>query len=108
MCAICYDLATESHWSDAVSRTPAAGDAPLRSRHQRLIAVKAALAPFGLTVSATGVGRHLVISNGKGSSEVASSLPATWQAAERLMSHSIDVLDPDLIAAVSTARARRT
>lgn len=104
MCLICYEFAPDSHWSDALPLNAGSGGQPVRVRHRRLRAVMALLAPYGLTVSDPGVGRHLVVSDRKGVSLVASDLPALWRAAQRLSPRAIDVLDPDLPGVVPVDR----
>jgi hypothetical protein len=51
-------------------------------------------------VSDPGTGPHWVIGNHKGAAEVAAGLPAIWQAADRLSSRPVDVLDPTLLDAL--------
>ena len=99
MCLICYEFAADSHWSDALALDAGSGSRQLRVRHRRLRAVKALLAPYGLTVSDPGVGRHLVVSDRKGASKMAADLPALWRAAQSLSPRAIDVLDPALLGA---------
>ena len=101
MCVLCYELADEGHWTEAVSSDDQAGGLGRRARHRRLRILAATLAPYGLTVSDPGAGRHVVISDRKGASEVAAGLPAIWQAAQRLSSRRIDVLDPALLDALA-------
>jgi hypothetical protein len=96
---LCYELAPEDHWSDGVS-SGEAGEPPARSRHRRTRMLSAVLAPYGLTVSDPGSGRHVTIADRKGAAEVAAGLPAIWQAADRLSPRPVDVLDPALLAAL--------
>ncbi|MEN3270858.1 hypothetical protein [Pseudonocardia sp.] len=104
MCVLCYELAPEDHWSDnAVMGEPTAS--PHRSRHRRTRILSAVLAPYGLTVSDPGSGPHRVISDRKGASEIAAALPAVWQAADRLGSRPVDVLDPVLLDALAEGSA---
>jgi hypothetical protein len=107
MCVLCYELADEGHWAEAVASGGEADDPPRRARYRRLRILAATLAPYGLTVSDPGVGRHLVISDRKGASEVAAGLPAVWQAAQRLSRRRIDVLDPELLDALASAKGER-
>jgi hypothetical protein len=100
MCVLCYELAPEDHWTDDVSDGEAT-DVPGRPRYRRTRILSAVLAHYGLTVSDPGSGPHCVIADRKGSAEVVAGLPAVWQAAERLSSREIDVLDPDLLAALA-------
>jgi hypothetical protein len=100
MCVLCYELAPEDHWSDGVP-TGGVVEPPARSRHRRTRILSAVLAPYGLTVSDPGTGRHCTIADRKGSAEVAAGLPAVWQAAGRLSPRPIDVLDPALLAALA-------
>ena len=97
MCSICCEFAADRHWSDALAPDTGAGGQTLRVRHRRLRAVKAVLAPYGLTASDPGAGRHLVVTDRKGASIVASDLPALWRAAQGLSPRGIDVLDPDVL-----------
>jgi hypothetical protein len=97
MCVLCYEFADESHWADVGE----AGEPPARVRHRRLRMVAAVLAPYGLTVSDPGVGRHVVVSDRKGAAEMATTLPSIWQAAQRLTTRRIDVLDEALLDALA-------
>jgi hypothetical protein len=101
MCVLCDELADQVHWADAVGSGGEASAPPRHDRHRRLRVLAAILTPYGLTVSDPGVGRHLVISDRKGASEVAAGLPAVWQAAQRLSPRRIDVLDPHLLDALA-------
>jgi hypothetical protein len=99
---LCYELAPEDHWSDRVT-TGATSGPPLRERHRRTRVLAAVLAPYGLTVSDPGTGRHLTIADRKGAAEVAAGLPAVWAAADRLAPRPVDPLDPVLLAALAEA-----
>jgi hypothetical protein len=96
VCVLCYELALENHWSD---QRPADEPTPIRSvaRHRRTRLLAAVLAPYGLTVSDPGTGPHRIIADRKGAAEIAAALPAIWQAADRLSSRTVDVLDPALL-----------
>ncbi|MCU1671471.1 MAG: hypothetical protein JWP40_4398 [Blastococcus sp.] len=106
MCAICYELAPEDHWSDAVSADAGASGATVRARARRARILTAVLAPYGLTVSDPGSGRHLTIADRKGAAEVVAGLPAVWEAANRLSPRPVDVLDPRLLDALDDAERR--
>ncbi|MDT7671999.1 MAG: hypothetical protein QOC74_4782 [Pseudonocardiales bacterium] len=99
VCVLCYDLAPEDHWADAAP-PGGSGGAARSARHRRKRLLAAVLAPYGLTVSDPGTGPHWVIGNRKGAEDVAVGLPAIWQAADRLSSRPIDVLDPRLLEAL--------
>lgn len=106
MCVLCVEFAREHHWSDAA---PAAGDPGewrARARYRRVRLLSDVLRPYGLTVSDGGTGRHIVISDRKGSSEVAADLPAVWRAGQRLSPRRIDALDPVLLEALERAGGR--
>jgi hypothetical protein len=100
MCVLCYEFAGEDHWADAVTGGEAE-DLPLRARYRRLRIVAAVLSSYGLTVSDPGVGRYVVISDRKGASEMATTLPSVWQAAQRLSGRRIDALDEALLDALA-------
>jgi hypothetical protein len=99
MCVLWYELAPEDHWADATPGAEPSG-AARSARHRRRRLLAAVLAPYGLTVSDPGTGPHWVIGNHKGAAEVAAGLPAIWQAADRLSSRPVDVLDPTLLDAL--------
>jgi hypothetical protein len=101
MCVLCYEFADEDHWADAVVAGGDASGLPMRARYRRLRIVAAVLSPYGLTVSDPGAGRHVVISDRKGASEIAAALPSVWQAAQRLSAHRIDALDDALLDALA-------
>jgi hypothetical protein len=102
VCVLCYELAPQDHWSDGVTSGATPGP-PLRDRHRRTRVLAAVLAPYGLTVSDTGTGRHLTVADRKGAAEVAAGLPAVWAAAGRLSPRPVDPLDPVLLAALAGA-----
>ncbi len=106
MCVLCVEFAGEDHWSDAVPAAGAPGERRARARYRRVRLLSDVLAPYGLTVSDGGTGRHVVVSDRKGASEVAAELPAVWQAAQRLAPRRIDALDPVLLEALEHAVRR--
>lgn len=108
MCVLCYEFAREEHWTEAL--TTSAGDSvPLEpaARYRRLAILNAVVRPYGLTVSDPGAGRHVVVSDMKGASEVASGLGAVWEVAERLSPRRIDVLDDSLLEALAPRRSSK-
>ncbi|MFS8479438.1 MAG: hypothetical protein FWJ93_10885 [Micromonosporaceae bacterium] len=104
MCVLCYELADEEHWADAVAAGPD-GQGRVRARHRRLRILTAVLSRYGLTVSDPGVGRHVVVADRKGAAEMAAGLPAVWRTAERLAGRRIDPLDRALLDALSGEEA---
>jgi hypothetical protein len=100
MCVLCYELAPEEHWADG-SPDGAPGATARAGRHRRTRLLASVLAPYGLTVSDPGTGRHRVIADRKGAAEVAAGLPAIWQVADRLAGRPVDVLDPALLDALT-------
>lgn len=106
MCVLCMEFAGEDHWSDAVPAAGDQGERRTRARYRRVRLLADVLAPYGLTVSDGGTGRHVVISDRKGASEVAADLPAVWQAGQRLSPRRIDALDPALLEALENAARR--
>lgn len=100
MCVLCYELAPEDHWSDAVIPDQDASGGTLRARRRRTRILSRMLAPYGLTVSDPGVGHHITVADRKGSAEVVAGLPAAWNAANRLSSRPVDALDPRLLDAL--------
>ncbi len=107
MCVLCYELAGEGHWSDALT-TGMAGEPPGRARHRRASILTELLAPAGLVVRTPGPGRAVVVSNGKGASAVAAGMPAVWEAADRLGTRRVDPLDTAYLDAVEARRSSST
>jgi hypothetical protein len=101
MCVLCYELAAEDHWSDGSPPDGGSSVTARAARYRRTRLLARVLAPYGLTVSDPGTGPHRVIADRKGAGEVAAGLPATWQAADRLSSRPVDVLDPALLDALT-------
>ena len=100
MCVLCYELAPEDHWADR-GQTGDFGGAAGSTRYRRTRLLPRVLAPYGLTISDPGAGPHRVVADRKGAGEMAAGLPAIWQAADRLSTRQIDVLDPELLDALS-------
>lgn len=104
MCVLCYEFAQEEHWTEAL--TSISGEpvtlAP-GARYRRLAILNTVVRPYGLSVSDPGVGRHVVVSDLKGSSHVASGLGAFWDLAQRLSSRRIDVLDDRVLEALDSS-----
>lgn len=108
MCVLCYEFASEEHWTDALGSDSGTTVAlPPGGRHRRTALIAAVLRPYGLTVSDPGQGRHVVVGDLKGSSEVAAGLGEVWAAAQRLSSRPVDVLDDLLLDWLATEIGQR-
>ena len=94
MCVLCYSLTGEEHWSDA--RISAEASAVLRARRRAILAQ--IMAAKGLDYSDDPTGVTSLVSDRKGSVEVARSLGEVWAAAEQLAKHPLDPLEPGLLA----------
>lgn len=105
MCVLCYELLPDGHWSEGPEPADAATVPPLRARLRRTRILSAVLGPYGLTVSYPGVGSLCTVADRKGAGEVASGLPAVWQAADRLSPRPVDVLDTALLVALEQQNA---
>lgn len=104
MCVLCYELAPEDHWSDAVVGDQDASGAMPQARRRRVRILSRVLAPYGVTVSDPGSGRHCTVADRKGAAEVVAGLPAVWEAADRLASRPVDVLDTRLLQALEAEK----
>ena len=93
MCILCYGLTGEEHWTDA--RVGAEASASLRARRRALLSN--VMAAHGLDYRDDTTGVTSLVSNRKGSVEVARSLGEVWAAAEKLLKHALDPLDPTLL-----------
>jgi hypothetical protein len=108
VCVLCYEFASEEHWTDALGSDSGTMVAlSPGGRHRRTALIAAVLRPYGLTVADPGQGRHVVIGDLKGSSEVAAGLGEVWAAAERLSSRSVDLLDDGLLDDLATQIGQR-
>ena len=103
MCVLCYEFGSDQHWSDAL---PARSDSALRSRYRRAQLLGTILSPYGVKVTYPGTGEHLLLSNAKGASEVASTLPEVWDRAAGLAGRDFDVLDEQLLGRVEADAER--
>lgn len=102
MCVLCYEFAGDDDWTDApVSRSGEPVPLPPGRRQRRLEVLNAVLAPYGLGASDPGQGRHLVVSDRKGRSEVVAGLAGLWPAVRELAPRCPDVLDETLLAALA-------
>lgn len=94
MCILCYGLTGEEHWSDArVGTEPPPG---IRARRRALLTH--VMAAHGLEYSDDPTGVTSLLSDRKGSVEVARSLGEVWAAAETLAKRPLDPLEPALLA----------
>ena len=97
MCILCYGLTGEEHWTDA--RVGAEASASLRARRRALLSN--VMAAHGLDYRDDPTGVTSLVSNRKGSVEVARSLGEVWAAAEKLAKHPPDPLEPTLLERLS-------
>jgi hypothetical protein len=93
VCILCYGLTGEEHWTDA--RVGAEATASLRARRRALLTD--VMAAHGLDYKDDTTGVTALVSNRKGSVEVARSLGEVWAAAEKLVKHPLDPLDAGLL-----------
>ena len=93
MCILCYGLTGEEHWTD--TRVGAEATTSLRARRRALLTN--VMAAHGLDYSDDTTGVTSLVSNRKGSVEVARSLGEVWAAAEKLVNHPLDPLDAALL-----------
>jgi hypothetical protein len=93
MCILCYGLTGEEHWTDAqVGTEPAA---TVRARRRALLT--RVMAAHGLDYSDDTTGVTSLVSDRKGSVQVARSLGEVWAAAETLAKRPLDPLEPALL-----------
>lgn len=97
MCVLCYEFGSDQHWTDTLPDGKGGIDHSLRDRYRRVRILQTLLRPYGVEVTYPGTGQHLLLSNAKGASDVASTLPEVWERAELLAGHDIDVLDESLL-----------
>jgi hypothetical protein len=102
MCIACEFPASQGHWTEAGTavRPDAAKD-----RLAMLSALGAALAADGLRVKAANLLSGFRISTEAGRFENAQNLEEAWAAAERMLGHAVDPLNPNFMARVRAAVA---
>jgi hypothetical protein len=105
VCVLCYELADEGHWSDAVHMTDESPEPPARARYRRAKLLTDILRSAGLAVRVPGPGRGVVVANNRGGSLVAAGLPQVWDVADRLGTRLIDPLDPQFLDRLAGQRA---
>jgi hypothetical protein len=93
MCILCYGLTGEEHWSDV--RVGTELSAGVRARRRALLT--RVMAAHGLDYSDDPSGVTSLVSDRKGSVQVARSLGEVWAAAEKLAKHPLDPLEPSLL-----------
>lgn len=91
MCILCYGLAGDEHWSEAL------GDEGAAARRRRRELAAAVLAPYGLTLRGDVGGLADVVADRKGRAAVVRGLGELWPAAQRLSPAPLDPLDPALL-----------
>jgi hypothetical protein len=95
MCIACEFPASQGHWTESGT---AGGPDAARDRLAMLSALGAALAIHGLRVRAAGLWSGFQISTQSGRFENARTLDEAWAAAEKMLGHAVDPLDPRFIA----------
>jgi hypothetical protein len=102
MCALCGSLGGDEHWTDAIAREGVftrSGD-PARRRRERARRVAVSnrvLKLYGLQLS-DWQGASFVLASFTGKSEIVDDFGHLWIAAERILGHRCDPLDPQLLA----------
>jgi hypothetical protein len=95
MCIACEFPASQGHWTESGT---AGGPDAARDRLAMLSALGAALAIHGLRVRAASLWSGFQISTQSGRFENARTLDEAWAAAEKMLGHAVDPLDPRFIA----------
>jgi hypothetical protein len=102
MCIACEFPASQGHWTDSGT---AGGPDAAKDRLAMISALGAALAADGLRVKAANLRSGFRISTEAGRFENVQNLEEAWVAAERMLGHAVDPLDPGFIARVRVAIA---
>ena len=102
MCIACELPASQGHWTESGT---ARGPGAARDRLEMLSVLGAALATDGLRVKAAGLWSGFQISTQSGRFENAQNLEEAWAAAEKMLGHAVDPLNPRFIARVRAAVA---
>jgi hypothetical protein len=102
MCIACEFPALQGHWTEAGT---ARGPDAARDRLAMLSALGVALAADDLQVKAANLWSGFRISTRAGRFENAQNLEEAWAAAERMLGHPVDPLNPRFIARAPAAVA---
>ncbi len=102
MCIACEFPASQGHWTEAGT---ARGPNAAKDRLAMLSALRAALAADGLRVKAPNLWSGFQISAQSGRFENAQNLEEAWVAAERMLGHAVDPLNPRFMTRVRAAIA---
>jgi hypothetical protein len=93
MCGLCGLLAGDAHWAEGAAYGAQTRRAE-RLRRARL--VNAVLGHYRLAL-ADWQGASYLLTSRTGHTEIVADLAQLWQAAERLLGHRCDPLDPRLV-----------
>ena len=102
MCGLCGLLGPETHWSDTSGEF-----VPLRKGKTRLSDRSYQLQILNFILSQNGFsasdwqGASYLVSNGKGSTEIASHVSAVWSVIENMGKQSFDPLNKDFLNKIS-------
>jgi hypothetical protein len=102
MCIACEFPALQGHWTESGT---ARGPDAAKDRLAMLSTLGAALAADGLRVRAAGLWSGFQISSPSGRFENAQNLEEAWVAAENVLGHAVDPLNPRFIARIRAAVA---
>jgi hypothetical protein len=106
MCSLCGVLGAEGDWTEASTMASLNRLGTRRAqRLHRVQVVNVVLGQFGLSLR-DWQGAQFQLSNRTGRTEFVDNLSQVWQAAERILGHACDPLDPSVIARVE--RLERT
>jgi hypothetical protein len=102
MCIAFEFPASQGHWTESGA---ARGPDAAKDRLAMLSTLGAALATDGLRVGAAGLWSGFQISSPSGRFENAQNLEEAWVAAEKVLGHAVDPLNPRFIARIRAAVA---
>ena len=103
MCGLCGVLGPETHWSDASGEFVKLGKGKTRlsQRSYQLQILNSILRQNGFTVS-DWQGTSYLVSNGKGSTEIAPHVSAVWSVIDNIGKESFDPLDKNFLKKISS------
>lgn len=107
MCALCGALGGSDHWTEAVARPRVftRGADPVarrRERSRRVALANRVLAHYRMTIS-DWQGTAFVVTTATGKTELVDNLAHLWAAAEQLIGHPCDPLDPALLSRLAAS-----
>jgi len=107
VCGLCGVLGPETHWSDASGDLKQFGEGETRLSHRsyQLQILNSILSQYGFTAS-DWQGTSYLVSNGKGSTEIAPHVSAVWSVIDGMSKESFDPLNKNFLKKIISLNSK--